>query len=141
MACQNNFVITTEILQWRQKLLHNIFLLWCLNFIFSVYTWKFTSELSKSCATARKTLKQRKQRKHYQPSRLYYIVAWNIYNLHIHNPEHKPFWIQGRHLIMNYKYTNTTHIQGEVHKVLQSDSTQTIDHIQKCIIYINIIII
>ena len=24
------------------------------------------------------------------------------------------------------------HIQGEAHKVLQSDSTQTIDHIQKC---------
>ena len=25
-----------------------------------------------------------------------------------------------------------TGIQGETHKVLQSDSTQTIDHIQKC---------
>ena len=24
------------------------------------------------------------------------------------------------------------HIQGEAHKVLQSDSTQTIDHTQKC---------
>ena len=26
----------------------------------------------------------------------------------------------------------TRHIQGEAHKVLQSNSTQTIDHIQKC---------
>ena len=27
---------------------------------------------------------------------------------------------------------NIYYIQGEAHKVLQSDSTQTIDHIQKC---------
>ena len=41
-------------------------------------------------------------------------------------------------IFQNFKFFNNdftiayTYIQGETHKMLQSDSTQTIDHIQKC---------
>ena len=34
--------------------------------------------------------------------------------------------------VQNYPYAIKSDIQGKAHKVLQSDSTQTIDHIQKC---------
>ena len=35
--------------------------------------------------------------------------------------------------LLYYTYINLSYIQGEAHKVLQNNSTQTIDHIQKCL--------
>ena len=35
-------------------------------------------------------------------------------------------------LLCTTRFAYLYHIQGEAHKVLQTDSTQTIDHIQKC---------
>ena len=46
---------------------------------------------------------------------------------------HRPCWNLSRcHLLFNFFLFLFFYIQDEAHKVLQSDRTQTIDHIQKC---------
>ena len=57
--------------------------------------------------------KQTKKEKNFGPNMVVFFVFWGFDRFQLHE-------------ILNYI------LQGEAHKVFQSDSTQTIDHIQKC---------